>query len=124
MGTVGGELCQRPRCWYFRNGFVLLGTQGDTSLVRNATSHHAIFDTDGPLCLSRSVWDRSLRPRRDLDGQGPSAKPANRGDAVLSRSKSEQARNRARANEILTTFPDSQTPAAESTYEIRHRHGL
>src|SRR5580698_8791456 len=20
MGTVGGDLCQRPRCWYFRGG--------------------------------------------------------------------------------------------------------
>jgi xanthine dehydrogenase YagS FAD-binding subunit len=25
MGTVGGDLCQRPRCWYFRNGHGLLG---------------------------------------------------------------------------------------------------
>src|SRR5207253_537512 len=24
MGTVGGDLCQRPRCWYFRNGYGLL----------------------------------------------------------------------------------------------------
>ena len=24
MGTVGGDLCQRPRCWYFRSGFGLL----------------------------------------------------------------------------------------------------
>src|SRR5207249_1688729 len=23
VGTVGGDLCQRPRCWYFRNGFGL-----------------------------------------------------------------------------------------------------
>ena len=23
MGTVGGNLCQRPRCWYFRNGLGL-----------------------------------------------------------------------------------------------------
>jgi len=21
MGTVGGDLCQRPRCWYYRGGF-------------------------------------------------------------------------------------------------------
>src|SRR5437773_10545811 len=27
-GTVGGDLCQRPRCWYFRNGFGLLAKQG------------------------------------------------------------------------------------------------
>ena len=24
MGTVGGELCQRPRCWYYRAGYGLL----------------------------------------------------------------------------------------------------
>jgi xanthine dehydrogenase YagS FAD-binding subunit len=23
VGTVGGDLCQRPRCWYFRNGLGL-----------------------------------------------------------------------------------------------------
>ncbi len=28
MGTVGGDLCQRPRCWYFRQGFGLLAMQG------------------------------------------------------------------------------------------------
>ena len=21
MGTIGGNLCQRPRCWYYRNNF-------------------------------------------------------------------------------------------------------
>jgi len=24
MGTVGGDVCQRPRCWYYRSGFGLL----------------------------------------------------------------------------------------------------
>ena len=24
QGTLGGNLCQRPRCWYFRQGFGLL----------------------------------------------------------------------------------------------------
>src|ERR671925_635462 len=49
VGTVGGDLCQRPRCWYFRNGFGLFGTQGTTSLVRQGDNrYHAIFATDGP----------------------------------------------------------------------------
>src|SRR5438270_7637322 len=26
MATVGGNLLQRPRCWYYRNGFGLLAT--------------------------------------------------------------------------------------------------
>ncbi len=28
QGTLGGELCQRPRCWYFRAGGGLLANQG------------------------------------------------------------------------------------------------
>ncbi len=28
MGTVGGDLCQRPRCWYFRSGYGLLRHEG------------------------------------------------------------------------------------------------
>src|SRR5688572_11810571 len=29
LGTVGGDLCQRPRCWYYRNGFGLFGNTTD-----------------------------------------------------------------------------------------------
>src|SRR4029079_13938862 len=33
MGTVGGDLCQRPRCWYYRQGFGLLAMKDGKSLV-------------------------------------------------------------------------------------------
>src|SRR6516162_9924312 len=33
MGTVGGDLCQRPRCWYYRQGMGLLGTKDGKSLI-------------------------------------------------------------------------------------------
>src|SRR5207247_8189829 len=47
-GTIGGDLCQRPRCWYFRNGFGLLAKDGDTSLARTGDNrYHAIFGNDG-----------------------------------------------------------------------------
>lgn len=29
MGTLGGNLCQRPRCWYFRNNYPCLKRGGD-----------------------------------------------------------------------------------------------
>ena len=32
MGTVGGDLCQRPRCWYYRQGFGLLAMKDGNSL--------------------------------------------------------------------------------------------
>src|SRR5262249_12218735 len=47
MATVGGNLLQRPRCWYFRNGFGLLGLKDGKSLVRTGDNrYHAIFNTD------------------------------------------------------------------------------
>jgi len=48
MATVGGNLCQRPRCWYFRSGYGLLGMKDGQSLVRAGDNrYHAIFMTEG-----------------------------------------------------------------------------
>jgi xanthine dehydrogenase YagS FAD-binding subunit len=48
MATLGGNLLQRPRCWYFRSGFGLLGMKDGLSLVRAGDNrYHAIFMTDG-----------------------------------------------------------------------------
>jgi xanthine dehydrogenase YagS FAD-binding subunit len=48
MATVGGNLLQRPRCWYFRSGFGLLGIKDGKSLVRAGDNrYHSIFLTDG-----------------------------------------------------------------------------
>ena len=62
MGTVGGDLCQRPRCWYFRNGFGLFPKEGDTSLVAAGDNrYHAIFGNDGPaLFVSASSLGPAL----------------------------------------------------------------
>ena len=32
-GRSGGDLCQRPRCWYYRTGFGLLAMKDGKSLV-------------------------------------------------------------------------------------------
>jgi xanthine dehydrogenase YagS FAD-binding subunit len=48
MATLGGNLLQRPRCWYFRSGFGLLGMKDGQSLVRAGENrYHAIFLTEG-----------------------------------------------------------------------------
>jgi xanthine dehydrogenase YagS FAD-binding subunit len=48
MATLGGNLLQRPRCWYFRAGNGLLAMKDGKSLVREGDNrHHAIFLTDG-----------------------------------------------------------------------------
>jgi xanthine dehydrogenase YagS FAD-binding subunit len=44
VGTVGGDLLQRPRCWYYRSGFGLLAQQGGRSMVVDGDNrYHAIF---------------------------------------------------------------------------------
>ncbi len=48
MATVGGNLLQRPRCWYYRSGFGLLGMKDGKSLVRTGDNrYHSIFLTEG-----------------------------------------------------------------------------
>jgi xanthine dehydrogenase YagS FAD-binding subunit len=48
--TLGGNLCQRPRCWYFRNGHGLLALDpnGGSLVTRGDNRYHAILGNDGP----------------------------------------------------------------------------
>lgn len=49
MATIGGNLCQRPRCWYYRSGFGLLAMQDGKSMVEAGDNrNHAIIGNDGP----------------------------------------------------------------------------
>jgi xanthine dehydrogenase YagS FAD-binding subunit len=44
VGTLGGNVCQRPWCWYFRNGFPCLKNGGDTCFsIVGDNRFHAIF---------------------------------------------------------------------------------
>ncbi len=49
LGTVGGDLCQRPRCWYYRSGYGLLAVHNGKSMVTEGDNrYHAIFGNAGP----------------------------------------------------------------------------
>jgi len=49
VGTVGGDLCQRPRCWYYRAGYGLLATYQGKPLVPDGDNrYHAILGNSGP----------------------------------------------------------------------------
>jgi xanthine dehydrogenase YagS FAD-binding subunit len=48
QGTIGGNLCQRPRCWYFRGEFHCLRKGGEMCYaVAGANEYHCIFGGDG-----------------------------------------------------------------------------
>jgi xanthine dehydrogenase YagS FAD-binding subunit len=48
MGTLGGNLCQRPRCWYYRNNYPCYKHGGNTCFsALGENDYHAILDA-GP----------------------------------------------------------------------------
>src|SRR5271167_6147 len=49
LATLGGNMCQRPRCWYFRNGMGLLAMQNGKSLMLDGDNRYAaILGNNGP----------------------------------------------------------------------------
>ncbi|MGI8907257.1 MAG: FAD binding domain-containing protein [Candidatus Sumerlaeaceae bacterium] len=53
VATLGGNLCQRPRCWYFRNEeFPCLRKGGDTCFAKEGENkYHAIFTENEPCVI-------------------------------------------------------------------------
>jgi xanthine dehydrogenase YagS FAD-binding subunit len=47
QGTIGGNLCQKPRCWYYRGEFDCLRKGGGTCFAAQGENQfHAIFGSD------------------------------------------------------------------------------
>ncbi len=61
MATLGGNLCQRPRCWYFRSGLGLLpkDKSGKDMVAAGENRYHAILGNDGP---AKFVSPSSIAP--------------------------------------------------------------
>jgi xanthine dehydrogenase YagS FAD-binding subunit len=51
MGTIGGNLCQRPRCWYLRRGISCYKSGGNSCPAKEGENqYHAILD-GGPCYI-------------------------------------------------------------------------
>lgn len=128
MGTVGGELLQRPRCWYFRRGFGLLAARDGRSLVVEGDHrHHAVFGNSG---LAKFVSaSRLAPPLLALSAEAEVAGPQGRRRVPVERlyriPVAEGEREHTLApNELLTRVFVPAAPAGQATVEIRHRTGL
>lgn len=130
VGTVGGDLCQRPRCWYYRGGFGLLarGENGKSLILEGDNRYHAILGNSGPAYF---VNPSSLAPA--LIALGASLRvygPDGGRDVGVERffvtPDSEGQREYAlNPNEILTEIvvPPAGT-ARNATYEVRQKEAL
>jgi len=80
VGTVGGNLCQRPRCWYYRDAQMACRKKGGSQCfaAKGRNKYHAIFG--GGIC--HIVYPSDLAPMLiALDAQVTISSP--RGDRSL-----------------------------------------
>jgi xanthine dehydrogenase YagS FAD-binding subunit len=127
MATIGGNLCQRPRCWYFRNGMGLLpkDESGKELVAAGENRYHAILGNQGtakfvspstvvPILIAYGAKIRLEGPKRKRD------LPLER-FFVIPKSENEREHD-LRPNEILTELvipPATDLIAAH--YEIRQK---
>lgn len=130
MGTVGGDLLQRPRCWYYRGGFGLLARDKGKSLVpAGENRYHAIFGNEGPAYF---VSPSSLAPalialQAKVTLHGPSGRREIPVEELFVIPKTETEREHSiRPNEILTevTIPAAAHDWRSATYEVRQKEAL
>jgi len=130
MATVGGNLSQRPRCWYFRSGFGLLprNASGKDLVSEGENRYHAILGNDGP---AKFVSPSTIAPTliaygasiRIVGPKGNREIPLEK-YYVIPKSDGEREHD-LRSNEIISEI---LLPAAGDTeaahYEIRQKHAF
>jgi xanthine dehydrogenase YagS FAD-binding subunit len=128
VGTVGGDLCQRPRCWYFRLGYGLLAkdANGQPMVPVGENRYHAIFGGGPAYFVSAS----SLGPALIALGAKVKIGSASGGrelpmEQFFVAPKEEGTREVAlRPNEILTEVIVPSAPGRNATYEVRQKEAL
>ena len=130
MGTVGGDLLQRPRCWYYRGGYGLLAMRDGKSLVPGGDNrYHAIFGNEGPAYF---VSPSSLAPPLIALGakvtlHGPSGRREIAVEQLFVAPRTAGEREHSiHPNEILTeiSIPAGAGEWRNSTYEVREKMAL
>jgi xanthine dehydrogenase YagS FAD-binding subunit len=130
MGTVGGELCQRPRCWYYRAGFGLLATQedGEALVPGGDNRYHAILGNNGaalfvnPSSLAPALIAMNAKVR--IFGAKGQREVALEKFFVAPSSNSQREYD-LQPNEFITEIiVPAMAGARSATYEVRQREVL
>jgi len=129
MGTVAGDLCQRPRCWYYRNGFGLLAKDKDgKALVPGGENkYHAILGNSGPAYF---VSASSLGPALvALDAKIKVVSPSGSREIEAAKffvtPQDDSSREIAlQPNELVTEILVPASPTHNATYEVRQKEAL
>src|SRR6185369_1410429 len=127
MGTAGGDLCQRPRCFYYRQGLGLLAMQNGKSLIPEGDNrYHSIFGEGPAYFVSASSLGPALvalNARVKLvSAKGPREVPV----AQFFVAPTDEATREIalQPNEILTEILIPNATVKTSTYEVRQKEAL
>lgn len=127
MATIGGNLCQRPRCWYFRNGMGLLPrtAEGKSLVVEGDNRYHAILGNEGPAYF---VSPSTIAPMLIAYGArlritGPTGEREVDVEKFFRIPTSENEREHdLKANELITAVDVPPTKGVRlASYEVRQR---
>jgi xanthine dehydrogenase YagS FAD-binding subunit len=127
LATLAGNLCQRPRCWYFRNGLGLLpkSEDGKDLVAEGENRYHAILGNDGPakFVSPSTVVPMLIAYRATVRVVGPKGKreiPLEK--FYLTPATETEREHDLRPNEIVTEVlvPPAQGVMA-AHYEIRQK---
>jgi xanthine dehydrogenase YagS FAD-binding subunit len=126
MGTLGGNLCQRNRCWYFRDEHVpCLLKGGDKCYALDGENrYHAIF-TKGHPCVI--VHPSTLAPAliavgAEVEVQGAKGKRAMALEKLFQAPRSAADREHVVApNELVLSVWIGGQGLKNASYEVRHK---
>jgi len=125
--TLGGSLCQRPRCWYFRAGFGLLpkSENGKSMVLEGDNRYHAILGNEGPTYFvsPSSIAPALIAYNASVRFWGPKGAREVSLDKFFVIPKSEAQREHdLRPNEIVTEIVLPTTPGVKAAhYEVRQK---
>lgn len=126
--TLGGELCRRPQCWYFRNGHGLLAEAG-RRVVEGDNRYHAILGNSGP---AKFVHASRLAPALlalDASVRAVGPNPADEqflplADFFHTPQHERQRETVLAPNQFLThVFVPNAQGWLSATYEVKHGRG-
>jgi xanthine dehydrogenase YagS FAD-binding subunit len=128
MGTVGGDLCQRPRCWYYRggNGLLAQDAKGGSLVVNGDNRYHAIFGSGPAYFVSASSLGPALiAMNAKVTLVGKSGKRELPVEQFFVTPRSNDDREIAlQPGEILTEVVIPAAASRSAVYEVRERDAM
>ena len=128
QGTIGGEILQRPQCWFFRDGRGLLAAGGKLA-AEGDNRYHAILGNHGPAkfvsasriapaLVALNATARVIGPGEDEEAYVPVS------DLFRTPRHEGERENTLRPGQVLTHLLLPPADGVNSaTYEVRHGAG-